>query len=92
VPTEKERRMAKEKVKHLSAVFVSIFAHAGHITKEEAKEMSGLDDAAFDKAYNKAGKIADKVMKAEGNKMDKFLDHFGAEIDKFAETFAGKLF
>ena len=31
--------MAKEKVKHLSGVFASVFAHAGHITKEEAKEI-----------------------------------------------------
>jgi hypothetical protein len=84
--------MAKEKVKQMSAVFVSVFAHAGHLTKKEAKEMSGLDDAAFDKAYKKAGKIADKVMKAEGNKMDKFLEHFGKEIDQFAKSFAGKLF
>ena len=30
--------MAKEKVKHLSGVFASVFAHAGHITKEEANQ------------------------------------------------------
>ena len=76
----------------MSAVFVSVFAHAGHITKKEAKDISGLDDAAFNTAYKKAGKIADKVMKAEGNKMDKFLQHFGNEIDEFAKSFAGKLF
>ncbi len=35
--------MAKEKVKHLSGVFASVFAHHGHITKEEAQEISGLD-------------------------------------------------
>ena len=39
--------MAKEKVKHLSGVFASVFAHAGHISKEDAKEISGLDDHAF---------------------------------------------
>ena len=33
--------MVKEKVKHLSAVFAFMFAHAGHITKEETKEISG---------------------------------------------------
>jgi hypothetical protein len=27
--------MSKEKVKHLSGVFASVFSHAGHITKEE---------------------------------------------------------
>ena len=44
------RKMAKEKVKHLSGVFASVFAHAGHITKEEAKEISGLADHEFEKA------------------------------------------
>ena len=39
--------MAKEKVKHLSTVFASVFAHHGHITKEEAKEISGLEDHEF---------------------------------------------
>ena len=34
--------MAKEKVKHLSGVLASVFAHAGHITKDDAKEISGL--------------------------------------------------
>ncbi|MGB5749659.1 MAG: hypothetical protein WBM69_21970 [Desulfobacterales bacterium] len=42
--------MAKEKVRHLSGVFASVFAHAGHITKEEAKEISGLADHEFEKA------------------------------------------
>ena len=32
--------MAKEKVKHLSGVFASVFAHAGHISKEDAKEIA----------------------------------------------------
>jgi hypothetical protein len=90
--TRKEKTMAKEKVKHMSAIFVSVFAHAGHISKEEAKEISGLDDAAFDKAYTKAAGIADKVMKAEGNKMDRFLKHFGEEIDEFSKSFASRLF
>ena len=41
--------MSKEKVKHLSGVFASVFAHAGHITKEDAKEISGLEDHEFEK-------------------------------------------
>jgi hypothetical protein len=45
--------MAKEKVRHLSAIFASVFAHAGHITKEEAKEISGLADHEFETAYDK---------------------------------------
>ncbi len=67
--------MAKEKVKHLSGVFASVFAHAGHITKEEAKEISGLADHEFEKAYDSASNIADKAMQAEGEKMDKFLKY-----------------
>ena len=61
--------MAKEKVKHLSAVFASMFAHAGHITKEEAKEISGMADHEFEKAYDKASVIADKVVKSGDSKM-----------------------
>ena len=44
--------MAKEKVKYLSGVFASVFAHHGHITKEEAKEISGLEDHEFEDAYD----------------------------------------
>jgi hypothetical protein len=84
--------MAKEKVKHLSSVFASVFAHAGHITKEEAKEISGLEDHEFEKAYDSASKIADKVMQHEGEKMDNFLEHFAKEIEKYTEHFGGKLF
>jgi hypothetical protein len=84
--------MAKEKVKHLSAVFASVFAHHGHITKDEAKEISGLSDHEFDHAYERASHIADKVMQHEGQKMDKFLEHFAEEIDKWTEHFGGKIF
>jgi hypothetical protein len=73
--------MAKEKVKHLSGVFASVFAHAGHISKDDAKEISGLDDHAFEHAYEKASNIAEKVMQHEGEKMDKFLQHFAKEIE-----------
>ena len=84
--------MAKEKVKHLSGVFASVFAHAGHITKEDAKEISGLDDHAFEHAYDKASNIAESVMQHEGEKMDKFLEHFAKEIEEHRESFGGKLF
>ena len=84
--------MTKEKVKHLSGVFSAVFAHAGHITKEEGKEISGLADHEFEKAYDKASNIAEKVMQHEGEKMDKFLEHFAREIDQYMEHFGGKLF
>ena len=84
--------MAKEKVKHLSGVFASVFAHAGHITKEDAKEISGLDDHAFEHAYDKASNIAESVMQHEGDKMDKFLEHMAKEIDNYFGHYGGKLF
>lgn len=84
--------LRKEKVKHLSGVFASVFAHAGHITKEEAKEISGLADHEFEQAYLKASNITEKVMQHEGKKMDKFLEHFAKEINEYIEHFGGKLF
>lgn len=84
--------MAKEKVRHLSAVFTSVFAHTGYISKEDAKEISGLEDSEFEKAYAKASTITEKAMQAEGRKMDKFLEHFRDEIDQLMENFGGKLF
>ena len=73
--------MAKEKVKHLSGVLASVFAHAGHITKDDAKEISGLSADEFDKVYSKASNVAEKVIQHEGNKMDKFLEqHIGDSV------------
>jgi hypothetical protein len=92
VTTKERPKMAKEKVKHLGGVFASVFAHHGHITKEEAKEISGLEDHEFENAYDKASNIADKVMQHEGEKMDKFLEHFAKEIDKYFDHYGGKLF
>ena len=84
--------MAYQKVKHMSGVFASVFAHIGHITKEEAKEIGGLAENDFEKVYTKAAKIADKVTKAEGNKMDHFLNHFAEEIDEYVKKFGDKFF
>ncbi len=68
--------MVKEKVKYLSAVFISIFAHAGHITKEDANEISGLDNHEFEKAYDAASNITEKTKQAKGQKRDRFMEHF----------------
>ncbi len=84
--------MAKEKVKHLTAVFASVFAHAGHITKEEAKEISGMAEHEFEKAYDKASAIADKVLNSSGNKVDKIMDHLGKEIEEYNKHYGPKLF
>lgn len=79
--------MAKEKVKKLTGIFASIFAHTGHISKDDAKEISGLDKDAFDEAYTEATNIADKFMDAEGEKMDKFMEHFGAKVEEYLKGY-----
>ncbi len=84
--------MAKEKVKQMTGVFASVFAHAGHIYKEDSREISGLDEASFEKACGKASNIAENLMKTEGKKTDKFLEHFAEEIDEYTAHFGGKLF
>jgi hypothetical protein len=86
-----ETAMAKEKIKKMSGIFASVFAHAGHISKEDAKEISGLDDQAFEEAYSEASSIADKFMDAEGQKMDKFIEHFGAKMEEYMKGYGGKL-
>lgn len=83
--------MAKEKIKKMTGVFASVFAHAGHITKEEAKEMSGLEDHEFEKVYDKASSVSEKMMQAGGKKMDHFLEHFAEEIEDYMAHFGGKL-
>jgi hypothetical protein len=84
--------MAYQKVKHMTGVFASVFAHTGHITKEQAREISGLAEKDFEKVYSKAAKIAGQLDKAEGNKMDHFLNHFGKEIDEYVKEFGDKFF
>ena len=84
--------MSKKHVKHLSGVLASVFAHAGHITKEEAKEISGLADHEFEETYTRASGIVENVMTHEGQKMDKFMEHFAKEIDHWMANYGGKLF
>ena len=87
IRTGEELEMPKENIKKMNGVLASVFAHTGHISKEEAKELSGLDDHHFEQAYDKASRIADKVMAHEGGKMEKLLEHFAKEIEEYSEFF-----
>ena len=85
--------MAKEKVREMNGVFASVFAHAGHITKEEAQEITGLADSEFEKVYARGSDISERVLNFEGNKMDHFLEHYVKVVDEYmANYFGGKLF
>jgi len=83
--------MVKEHIRKMSGILASVFAHTGHISKDEAKEISGLDDNAFEEAFEKASRIADKFMEAEGKKLDKFSEHFGKEIEDHMRKVWGHL-
>ena len=79
--------MPKEKVKKMTGLLAAVFAHTGHISKEEAKEISGLDDHHFEQVYEKASRVAEHMMDAEGAKMDKFMKHFGEELEEYVKEF-----
>lgn len=83
--------MAKDQVKKMSGVLSSVFAHTGHISKEEAKEISGLDESAFEEVFEKASRIADRFLEAEGKKLDKFSEHFSKEIAAYMRAVYGHL-
>ena len=76
----------------MTGVFASVFAHAGHISKEEAQEISGLEDHHFEEVYVKAANIAEKLMKTEGAKTEKFLEHYAEEIQHWIDEFGAKFF
>ena len=84
--------MPKQAVKKMNGVLASVFAHTGHISREDAKEISGLEDHEFEQVYARASVIAEDVLKAEGNKMDKFIEHVAKVIDKYTKEFGDQSF
>ena len=82
--------MAKEKVRQLTGFMASLFSHIGHITKEEAQNISGLGEKEFEQAYEKAAGIGDRVIEKEGKKMDVFMDHLAEEIEEYFRHYGGK--
>lgn len=83
--------MSKEHVRKMSGVLASIFAHTGHITKDDAKEISGLDDNAFEEVFEKASRIADKFLNKESKKLEPFIDEFGKEIEDYVHEVSGHM-
>ena len=84
--------MAKEKVRQINGVIASVFSHTGYISKEDAMEISGMDESEFEKVYAKAGVISQKIINTEGNKVDAFISHIASEIDEYSAHYGGKLF
>jgi hypothetical protein len=84
--------MSKENVRQLTGVVASVFSHTGYISKEEAKEISGMDENEFEKTYAKAGVMSQKIIHSKGNKVDAFISQIAREINEYTTHYGGKLF
>ena len=84
--------MSKEYVRRLNGVITAVFHHTGYISKEDAQDISGLDDGEFEKVFAKADAISRQIIAARGNKVDAFIAHLAREIDDLAAHGMGGLF
>lgn len=79
--------MPKPHIQKSVGVLVSTFAHLGHITREEAQEMSGLDDATFAEAYDKAKGVAQSVKECDTDKEKTFYDKLYNELNSYLKEY-----
>lgn len=73
----------KEHVKKVTAVICAYFVHAGHLTLEEAKEISGLDEEHFQQAYDKASTLFAKIGSEPDKGLTKLFASLGEEVDEY---------
>lgn len=74
--------MSKEDVRKMTGMFAAMFSHTGHISREEAKEISGLDAETFEEVHFKASNIIQRFEQHEERRVDMLMDHFGEEVEK----------
>ncbi len=79
----------KEHVKKVNAVVCAYFAHTGYLTKEEAKELCGLDDTNFEEAYSRAGNIFNKIGAEPDKGVSKLFEHLAKEVDDYMKHISG---
>ena len=79
----------KEHVKKVNAVICAYFAHTGYLTKEEARELCGLNESAFDEAYAKAGNIFSKIGSEPDKGASKLFEHLAQEVDEYMKKISG---
>ena len=79
----------KEHVKKVNAVICAYFAHTGYLTKEEARELCGLDESHFEEAYAKAGNIFAKIGAEPDKGMGKLFEHLAKEVDDYMKHISG---
>lgn len=79
----------KEHVKKINAVVCAYFAHTGYLTKEEARELCGLDETHFEEAYDKAGNIFAKIGNEKDKGLGKLFEHLATEVDDYMKKMSG---
>lgn len=79
----------KEPVKKVNAVICAYFAHTGYLSKEEARELCGLDESHFEEAYAKAGNIFNKIGAEPDKGVSKLFDHLAKEVDEYMKHISG---
>lgn len=79
----------QEPVKKVHAVICAYFAHTGYLTKEEARELCGLDESHFEEAYAKAGNIFNKIGAEPDKGVSKLFDHLAKEVDEYMKHISG---
>ena len=78
-----------EPVKKVNAVICAYFAHTGYLTREEAKELCGLDESHFEEAYAKAGNIFAKIGSEPDKGIAKLFAHLGQEVEEYMKRISG---
>lgn len=73
--------MPKENIRKVLGVTAAVFARMGQLSPEEAREMSGLDQQAFDEAMHKARKAEDELKAAK--KEPSFYDIVSKAADEY---------
>lgn len=81
--------MAKKNVQKMVGVLAGVFAQTGHLTKEEAMEMAGLDEKEFNSVYAKAANVVKKLESYDtpAEKYEKFSEHLYEELSEFIKEF-----
>ena len=79
----------KEHVKKVNAVVCAYFAHTGYLTKEEARDLCGLDESHFEEAYDRAGKIFNKIGSEPDKGVSKLFAHLSHEVDEYMKHISG---
>lgn len=82
--------MAKEDVRKVLGVTAAVFAQMGVISRQEALELSGMEPAAFDEAFDKAAAAAAAVKPGHPVKAPSFFDTVSRAAGDYLDALSKK--